>query len=125
MAISFGSGGPKVGAGIGFGGGVKKFGEVPDPLADVEYTDDLAADTSAECDALQKAYKDRRSKDAVRFRAATDSEYWFAVCFQSREEKEAFLAEFGAGKLGDKYIDGAALARLLRRERVMKDEASS
>lgn len=117
MPISFGSGGPQVGPGIGFGGGVKKFGEAPDPLADVEYADDLSADSSAECDALQVAYKDRRSKEAVRFRAATDSEYWFAVCFQSREEKDAFLAEFGLGRLGNKYIDGAALARALRKER--------
>ena len=44
-----------------------------------------------------------------------DSEFWFAVAFKDRETKEAFLKEFGIDKLGDKYIDGGKLAKLLRK----------
>ncbi|MCL2089858.1 MAG: hypothetical protein FWH11_01305 [Micrococcales bacterium] len=109
MGISF-SGGPKVGGrGVAFGPGA------PDPLADVEYGDDLAADSAAELTAMEQAYRDRAKTEETRFRAATDSEFWFAVCFASRAEKDAFLAETGAGALGDKYLDGRALADLLRR----------
>ena len=114
MGLDF-RGGPKVGAGVGFAGGVKLGKGAPDPLADVEYTGDLAADASAELTAMQSAYRDRAKAEADRFRGATDSEFWFAVCFTSREEKDAFLAEFGAGRIGDKYLDGQALARLLRK----------
>ncbi len=34
----------------------------PDPLADVEYTGDLEADSGAELDALQSAFRDRRRR---------------------------------------------------------------
>lgn len=83
-----------------------------DPFAEVEYTDDLQVDAGAELAALETAYRSRRKAEDQRFRRATDSEYWFAACFQSREEKEAFLAEFGIP--GDKYIDGHVLAAAIR-----------
>ena len=92
-------------------------GGASDPLADVEYTGDLAADSAAELSAMGQAYRDRAQAEASRFRQATDSEFWFAVCFTSREEKETFLKEFGLDRLGglstDKYIDGRALTRAL------------
>ena len=47
--------------------------------------------------------------DAKRFTAATDSEYWFAVCFESRAQKETFLDALGWLDLGDKYLDGIDL----------------
>lgn len=114
MGISF-TGGPKVSGGKSFSGGPKVGKGVPDPLAGVEYTGDLAADAAAELTAMEQGYRDRASAEADRFRAATDSEFWFAVCFTSREEKEAFLDELGARSIGDKYLDGQVLARLLRR----------
>ena len=85
----------------------------PDPLADVEYTDNLEADAAAELNAMQKAFKERRGVEDQRFRQATDSEFWIAACFKTREHKEAFLAAVGAARLGDKYIDGHALAKAL------------
>lgn len=111
---------PKITGNLGAAGGI---GAAPglsrkpaaDPLAGVEYSGDLAADAAAELSAMEQAYRDRNRAEADRFRHATDSEFWFAVCFPSREEKEAFLVEFKVGQLGDKYIDGQALARLLRK----------
>lgn len=39
-----------------------------------------------------------------------DSEYWVAICFQSREQKEAFLLRAGLLDMGDKYLDGLEVA---------------
>ena len=41
----------------------------------------------------------------------TDSEHWFAIAFPLRDDKDSFLAEYGLRKLGDKYLDGMAVAR--------------
>jgi len=89
---------------------------VPDPLANVEYTDDLAVDAASELSALEQGYRQRAKMEASRFKDATDSEFWFAVCFHNREEKEAFLQEFKLAKLGDKYLAGAKVASILRKE---------
>lgn len=90
-------------------------GQAEDPLADVEYTDDLAVDAGNELSELQKGFKQRADAEKDRFIKATDSEYWFAVCFESRQEKEAFLkaARIGKKMMGDKYIDGQKLAKVL------------
>lgn len=65
----------------------------------------------------EAAFKARAQAEQERFELATDSEYWFAVCFQSRRQKEAFL-EGLRRKLGlkgdaDKYMDGWELAKAL------------
>ena len=90
--------------------------EASDPLKGVEYSGDLA-EAAAELDAMQQAYRDRAKAEQARFTAATDSEYWFAVCFSDREEKEAFLREFNLDDLGDKYLAGADVARRLRKSK--------
>lgn len=123
MGIKIGSG-VKIGGGPKIGGGTSNIGRKPvvlgqddaDPLKDVEYTGDLAVDAASELTALEQAYRNRAKAEAKRFTNATDSEFWFAVCFPDREAKEAFLSEFGAATLGDKYLDGAALARILRKQ---------
>lgn len=109
MAFQFKGSQAKGGKGFKMGGGVV------DPLADVQYTGDLQADTDAEFEALKQGYRARASAEADRFRNATDSEYWFAVCFKSREDKEKFLAAVKAKPRlhGDKYLDGYQLAKLL------------
>lgn len=110
--------------GFSFGSNSSAFGGDNDPLKDVEYTDDLNSDAASEFEALQSAFKDktedngaadRAKAEAKRFRNATDSEFWFAVCFKTREEKEAFLKALKISKrlMGDKYIDGHKLAKML------------
>lgn len=64
----------------------------------------------AKLTAIQKAFRDRKKQEEKRFNQATDSEYWFAVCFLTRNQKETFLQAFGWDALGDKYIDGVALS---------------
>lgn len=85
----------------------------PDPLAAVQYTGQLEHDADAELSATLQAFKDRVDREAERFRLATDSEYWFAVCFQTREQKEAFLHAMKWYALGDKYLDGTLIAKRL------------
>ncbi len=90
---------------------------VPDPLADVEYTDNLEVDSARELSALEEGFRARAKNEEKRFFAATDSEFWLAVCFQDRDEKERFLAALGAADraktVGGRYISGRDLAALL------------
>ncbi|USX56337.1 hypothetical protein [Lentzea sp. HUAS12] len=76
-------------------------------------TGDLAADAGAELDTLAIGFRERTKREDERFRLATDSEFWFALCFKSREDKEAFLKYAGLMHIGDKYLDGHAAAALL------------
>lgn len=43
----------------------------------------------------------------------TDSEYWCAVCFQSREQLMAFLKVLDIPAKENKYVDGLVLAQKL------------
>lgn len=111
MSFNF-KGGPKVGGAMSFAGGPSI--NLRDPLDGVPVTGDMQVDSAAELTAMEQAYRDRAKAEAKRFTDATDSEYWFAVCFTSREEKDQFLAEFGLAKVGDKYLDGHQVAAQLR-----------
>ncbi|WP_250504852.1 hypothetical protein [Bowdeniella massiliensis] len=92
------------------------FHQAEDPLAKVEYTGDLEADASAELSAMEVAYRERSKQEAKRFKDATDSEFWVALCFRTREDKEAFLQEFGLIDLGDKYMEGHKVADRLKKK---------
>ncbi|MDU1605017.1 MAG: hypothetical protein E6845_18850 [Clostridium sp.] len=87
----------------------------PDPLKNVEYTDDLEEDARREIEALREGYRERAANEQNRRIAATDSEHWFAVSFRSREEKNRFLAAIGfVGRAApDKYMTGDQLAAVL------------
>ncbi|WNV86582.1 hypothetical protein [Umezawaea sp. Da 62-37] len=85
----------------------------PDPLEGVEYSGDLAADSTAELDALAIGFRERTKREDERFRLATDSEFWFVLCFKSRAEKDAFLHAARLFHVGDKYLDGRAAALAL------------
>lgn len=118
MPFDFAAGKPAFGKDVSFKfpqvGGLAKNAE-PDPLADVEYTGDLQADTTAELTEMQKAYRERAAKEADRFQAATDTTYWFAVVFPTSEDKNRFLNEFGLNARGDdQYLDGRKVADILR-----------
>lgn len=85
----------------------------PDPLADVEYTDDIEHDTKAELNALGKGLSGASKEWAEQFGQMNDSEYWVALCFKNRAAKDAFLANAGVLELGDKYLDGHKAAEIL------------
>lgn len=71
----------------------------------------IQTDYPKEKSAILEAFKRRGEVEAKRRRLATDSEYWACVVFQSREQKEAFLAAMNWAKYGDKYLDGKRIAK--------------
>lgn len=81
--------------------------DLPDPSGDA------VADTEEELTALQAGFRQRAKDEGKRFMEATDTEYWFCVCFQTREQKEAFLAAMNWIRFGDKYLNGELVAKEL------------
>ena len=85
-----------------------------DPLEDVEYDDgNLELSADRELSEIVKQIKERRQARMEMFRVARDPDYWFALCFQSREQRDEFLQKSGWIDLGDKYLNGLAIARRL------------
>lgn len=78
-----------------------------------EQTGDAEVDSKADLDAVQAGFRKRALDEGKRFALATDTEYWSCICFQTREQKEHFLAAIGVLKYGDKYLDGALVAEAL------------
>ena len=69
----------------------------------------------------EAAFRNRLAKEDKRKAAATDSEFWFAVYFQGRQEKDAFLRKYGLDKIGNKYLSGSAVERVLQNRSVNRD----
>lgn len=63
--------------------------------------------------AYKSAFQLRAKSEQRRLTLSTDSEYWVCVCFETREQKEAFLKRMKLADLGDKHIDGIEVARRL------------
>lgn len=70
-------------------------------------------DSKADLDEVQASFRERIKTENSRFQNTTDSEYWFAMCFQSREQKDAFLRAMDLFLIGDKYLDGVEVAKQL------------
>lgn len=91
----------------------KRNNSLPDPLANVDCTDNLEADSKAELTELTKAahFRGVTAEEQKRYLGATDSEHWFCVVCRSRDEKAAALKAIGlkTGIVGDKYIPVDAL----------------
>lgn len=64
-----------------------------------------------ELNELQQGFKDRARAENERFWETVDSEYWVALCFVTREQKEEFLRKMRWMHLGDKYLDGMEAAQ--------------
>lgn len=78
-----------------------------------EMTGDPEVDSKADLDEVQASFRERVKMENQRFKNTTDSEYWFAVCFETREQKEKFLKVMDLFVHGDKYLDGKLLAEKL------------
>lgn len=87
--------------------------KITDPLEEIAITGDVEADSAAEVSTTLASFKNKNAAESDRHKLATDSEYWFAVCFQSREQKEYFLKKVGWLLAGDKYLDGSFVAMKL------------
>lgn len=76
-------------------------------------TGDAEIDSAADLDAVQSGFRARAADEARRFALATDSEYWGAICFQTREQRDAFFAAIKCLDLAvdARYFDGCEIAR--------------
>ena len=63
---------------------------------------------------LQKGFQERARQEQLRFQDVTDSEYWCCLCFESREQCNAFLRAVNWLQFGDKYLDGTLIAEALK-----------
>jgi hypothetical protein len=77
--------------------------------------DTLEEIVEAENAALHKGFRDRMKNENDRWRRATDSEHWVALCFVDREHREAFCAYLGIDPDGEegKYMDGHKVVQKL------------
>lgn len=88
------------------------FEDEGDPLEDVDYQEnDLEHSADSEMSEILRQLKEKRKAQADTFRVARDPEYWVALCFQSREQKDEFLQKIGWADLGDKYLNGLEVCR--------------
>lgn len=85
----------------------------PDYAVLPELTGDHEADSKADLGAVENGFRKRAADEGARKRLATDSEYWACICFQTREQKEAFLTALRLIEFGDKYLDGQVVAERL------------
>lgn len=75
--------------------------------------DGVEAEALDSANAFLMGFRDRAKQEGKRLEDVTDSEYWVAVCFQTREQKDEFLLKAGLADLGDKYLDGMQVARVM------------
>lgn len=73
--------------------------------ADVEAKEELSE--------VLQGFKARKEAESKRRLEATDSEFWCALCFETRAQKEEFLSKLGLLAHGDKYLDGRLVAEKL------------
>lgn len=61
----------------------------------------------------QTEFMKRAQAEQKRTELVTDSEFWFCVCFETREQKDKFLKAAGLWDIGDKYLDGRQVSKAL------------
>lgn len=76
-------------------------------------TGDPETNADQEVSAALAAILKERAESQEIYRLQTDVNYYFTVCFQSVEQKEAFLKAVGWDDLGLIYLDGLTLASRL------------
>lgn len=86
---------------------------VPKVLDGAEYTGDLERDAALELDEVAKGFRERAHREAERMELATNSDYWFCVCFATQAQRDAFIDAVGWRDLGLRYLDGRVIAQRL------------
>jgi hypothetical protein len=92
---------------------LEDFAPARDPLVNLPDTGSVQKTALVELEAVQTAFYERRNSEKHRSITQFDTEYWFAVIFEDRDQKEHFLQALGIIQHGDKYVDGRILAECL------------
>lgn len=88
-----------------------------DEFVEVQAEDSLESleqDCLEVVDEIHKGFRDRMKKENKRFMDMCDTEYWFCVCFSSREQKDEFLQKVGLNP-EMRYYDGKEVAKAFRK----------
>lgn len=72
--------------------------------------EELEKEAAKESNEILDKFRQRANDENARLLDATDSEFWVAMCFQTREQKEEFLRKAHLIQYGDKYLDGMKVA---------------
>lgn len=81
--------------------------------------EDLQTSSDQEVSDMMTSIRENRKNNAERFRDIESGEFWFCVCFQSRSQKDQFIADLlkkyapNTENFGDKYVSGLELADML------------
>lgn len=106
---------PLAGGGHKFGGGFEKRDTAPNPWEGFKSSGNVEKDSVEELDALAKGFRQRRAQEEDRFQNATDSRYYFVVCFSNNADRDEFLGSMHMGlQEGDWWINGYDLAKHLK-----------
>lgn len=79
----------------------------------------LQASSDQEVSDMMASIRENRKNNAERFRDIESGEFWFCVCFQSRSQKDKFIADLlkkyapNKDDFGNKYVSGLELADML------------
>lgn len=76
--------------------------EEPDPLAEVEYTENLEDDARAEWDAIKASYKQQDAQQKSQFANLYDSRFYFSEVYKTAEECERAM-QIQARVMGFEY----------------------
>lgn len=71
------------------------------------------ADSKADLTAVQAAFRARAKAEEGRRELAVDGEFWMALYFKTRAQKEFFIKALKWSQFGDKYLSGELIAREL------------
>jgi hypothetical protein len=88
-------------------------GLIENPLNRLPQQDNPEEAAQQEVSVALQTILDEKNERRDAYRTMLDTEFWCAICFQSRAQKEQFLAGLGVLDLGDKYIDGLLVAERL------------
>ena len=72
---------------------------------------ETAKELKEELSEVLRKFKEQAKQEQEVYLENVDSEYWVAICFQSREQKEEWLKKTGLIEFGDKYLDGLEVAK--------------
>lgn len=90
------------------------FEDEGDPMEAVEYRDnDLEHNADAEMSEVVRQIRDEKRIKFDRFRVSRDPDYWLALCFQSREQRDEFLRLAKWDAIGGRFVNGLDVARRL------------
>jgi hypothetical protein len=70
-------------------------------------------DAEKEVTEVIEGMRKRATEEKARVGAATESEYWCQIVFQSKEQRDAFFEAVGKELLDDQWVDGQKFAASL------------